>query len=125
MASGMAAAATLLDNSVVDVVWLSSRPINGDSPSKEAALSRPRTPHADRRCCCCRRAPRHPICREASPYPFDRCSRNTLGRFFWNLRSHGAFFLHIMNILGVEFDGDPPLIRAEGGVPSDPDNVLP
>ena len=30
-----------------------------------------------------------------------------------------------MNILGVEFDGDPPLIRAEGGVPSDPDNVLP
>ena len=125
MASGMAAA-TLLDNKVVDIVWLSSRPINGDSPSKARSrlISSPHSSRGSRRLLL--PPPRHPICREASTtYPFDRCSRNTLGRFFWNLRSHGAFFLHIMNILGVEFDGDPPLIRGEGGVPSDPNNVLP
>lgn len=82
MASGMAAAATLLDNKVVDVVWLSSRPINGDSPSKEAALSRPRTPHADRAGCCYRRRAILSVEKQAPPTLLTDAPEIPLGDFF-------------------------------------------
>ena len=81
MASGMAAA-TLLDNKVVDIVWLSSRPINGDSPSKEAALSRPRTPHADRAGCCYRRRAILSVEKQAPPTLLTDAPEIPLGDFF-------------------------------------------